>query len=163
MSSSLRIGFGYDIHKLVENRALILGGIEVPHHKGLLGHSDADCLSHAIADALLGAAGLPDIGHFFPDNNPAYKDINSQEILKAVLKEIENNRFTIINIDTTILAEKPKLAPYFEEMKAKIGNSLKITTHQIGIKATTTEQTGSIGREEAIAAYAVCLLEKKAQ
>ncbi len=159
--SPFRIGFGYDIHKLVEKRPLILGGVELPHHKGLLGHSDADCLSHAIADALLGAAGLPDIGHFFPDDNPTYKDINSQEILKTVLKEIKKSQLTIVNIDTTILAEKPKLAPYFEQMKATIANSLELTVYQIGIKATTTEQIGPIGLEEAIAAYAVCLLEKR--
>lgn len=159
--SPFRIGFGYDIHQLVSERDLILGGVKIPHHKGLLGHSDADCLSHAIADALLGAAGLRDIGHYFPDSDPNLKDLDSQEILKKVLKEITNQEFEIVNIDTTILAEKPKLASHFEEMKTKISNSLKIPNQSIGIKATTNEKTGPIGAEEAIAAYAVCLLQKK--
>lgn len=159
--SQFRIGFGYDIHRLVEKRALILGGIKIPHYKGLIGHSDADCLSHAIADAILGAAGLSDIGHFFPDTDPNYKDLDSQKILKRVLTEIYALQFTIINIDTTILAEKPKLAPFFDQMKRKIAESLETSIKNIGIKATTNELTGPIGAEEAIAAYAVCLLEKR--
>lgn len=158
--SPFRIGFGYDTHRLVEGRALILGGVNIPHHKGLLGHSDADCLAHAIADALLGAAGLPDIGHFFPDADPKYKDMDSQEILKKVKKKVQDLGFELINIDTTILAEKPQLAPHMNLMKAKLAKTLEIEASQIGIKATTTEQTGPIGAEEAIAAYAVCLLEK---
>lgn len=159
--SSFRVGFGYDTHRLIEGRALILGGIKIPHSKGLLGHSDADCLTHAIADALLGAAGLPDIGHFFPDTDLSYKDINSQEILKKVIKELKNLGFELVNIDTTLLAEKPKLSPYMPSMKAQLAKSLEIDISQIGIKATTTEKTGPIGAEEALSAYAVCLIEKK--
>lgn len=156
-----RIGFGYDIHRLVEGRVLVLGGVKIPHNKGLLGHSDADCLTHAIADAIFGAAGLADIGHFFPDTDPAYKDMDSQKILKRAQQEIQYLGFEIVNIDTTILAEKPKLASFMNQMKEKMAESLKIDTSQITIKATTTEKTGPIGTEEAIAAYAVCLLSKK--
>lgn len=154
-----RIGFGYDLHRLVEGRRLVLGGIEIPHDKGLLGHSDADCLSHAIADAILGAAGLPDIGHFFPDTDPVHKDMDSQEILKRVQKEIDALGYTISNIDCTVIAEAPKLALYQDLMKEKMAVSLGIQVSQIGIKATTNEKTGPIGAQEAIAAYAVCLLE----
>lgn len=153
-----RIGFGYDLHRLVEGRKLILGGVEIPHDKGLLGHSDADCLSHAVADALLGAAGLRDIGHFFPDTDPACKDMDSQEILKRAQKEIAVLGYTIANIDCTVIAEAPKLAVYQKLMKEKIAEALQIEVSHIGIKATTNEGTGAIGAREAIAAYAVCLL-----
>lgn len=153
-----RIGFGYDIHPLASGRNLVLGGILIPHHKGLLGHSDADCLSHAIADSLLGAAGLPDIGHFFPNTDPAFKNLDSQEILKKARTEICNLGYSIVNIDCTLLAEAPKLSPYQGLMKEKLATSLQIQSSQIGIKATTHEKIGPIGAEEAIAAYAVCLL-----
>lgn len=155
-----RIGFGYDLHRLIENRKLVLGGIEIPHSKGLLGHSDADCLSHAIADAILGAAGLPDIGHFFPDTDPLNKDMNSQDILKRAQKEISGLGYTIANIDSTIVAEAPKLAPYQSLMRQKMADSLSIEPSQIGIKATTNEKVDAIGAEKAIAAYAVCLLAR---
>lgn len=155
-----RIGFGYDLHRLIENRKLVLGGIEIPHSKGLLGHSDADCLSHAIADAILGAAGLPDIGHFFPDTDPLNKDMNSQDILKRAQKEISELGYTIANIDSTIVAEAPKLAPYQSLMRQKMADSLSIEPSQIGIKATTNEKVDAIGAEKAIAAYAVCLLAR---
>lgn len=155
-----RIGFGYDIHRLVEGRQLILGGIEIPHNKGLLGHSDADCLSHAIADAILGAAGLSDIGHFFPDTDLANKDIDSQKILKKAQNEVFHKGYAIVNIDSTIIAEAPKLAPYMEDMKNKIASSLEINPSQIGIKATTNERIGPLGAQEAIAVHAVCLLTR---
>lgn len=155
-----RIGFGYDLHRLVEGRKLVLGGIEIAHNKGLLGHSDADCLSHAIADAILGAAGLPDIGHFFPNTDPACKDMDSQEILKRAQKEVFKLGYVIANIDSTIVAEEPKLVPYQNLMKKKIADSLGIESSQVGIKATTNEKTDSIGAGEAIAAYAVCLLSR---
>ncbi len=153
-----RIGFGYDLHRLVRGRRLVLGGVRIPYEKGLLGHSDADCLSHAIADAILGAAGLRDIGHFFPNTDPAHKDMDSQEILKRVQNEIAILGYIIANIDCTVIAEAPKLADYQDLMKNKIAESLQIQVSQIGIKATTNEGVGAIGAEEAIAAYAVCLL-----
>lgn len=160
MLPPFRIGFGYDIHRLVEGRKLILGGIQIPHNKGLLGHSDADCLSHAIADAILGAAGLPDIGHYFPDTDPIHKDMDSQAILNRAQKEASNLGYAIANIDSTIIAEEPKLSSYQPFMKQKMADSLSIEPSQIGIKATTNEKTGPIGTEEAIAAYAVCLLAR---
>lgn len=155
-----RVGFGYDLHRLVEGRKLILGGVNIPHSKGLLGHSDGDCLAHAIADAILGAAGLSDIGHFFPDTDPIHKDMDSQEILKRAQKEVFNLGYTISNIDSTIIAEEPKIAPYKELMKQKMAKSLGIELFQIGIKATTNEKIGPIGAREAIAAHAVCLLTR---
>lgn len=159
-SCPYRTGFGYDIHRLVEGRKLILGGIEIPYHKGLLGHSDADCLSHAIADALLGAAGLEDIGHFFPNTDPNNKDLNSQEILKKANQEITKLNYTIINIDCTLIAEAPKLTNYKDLMKKTIAQSLTITPSQISIKATTNEQIDSLGANKGIAAYATCLIAK---
>lgn len=153
-----RIGFGYDIHRLVEGRRLILGGVQVPNNKGLMGHSDADCLTHAIADAILGAAGLADIGHLFPDTDPTYKDMDSQEILKKALTDIQVLGYNIVNIDATVVAEAPRLASYKEKMKERLAKSLQIEVSQIGIKATTNEGLGSIGAGEGIAAYAVCLL-----
>ena len=155
-----RIGFGYDLHRLVEGRKLVLGGVEIPFELGLLGHSDADCLTHAIADGLLGAMGLEDIGCHFPDTAPANKDINSQAILKWVVMKIEEHGYRIGNVDSTIIAEDPKMGPHIKEMKVVLAKTMGIMGEQIGIKATTHEKTGPIGAREAISAYAVCLIVK---
>lgn len=157
---NFRIGTGYDIHRLVEGRSLILGGINIPHTHGLFGHSDADCLTHAIIDALLGAAGLRDIGHYFPDTDQSFKNIDSQILLKKVCEKITSLGFTISNIDTTIHAEAPKLNPHIEAMKVVIGRTLNLQPSQIGIKAGTHEKLGPIGQKEAISAQAVCLIYK---
>lgn len=155
----MRIGTGYDVHKLVENRPLILGGVEIKYEKGLLGHSDADVITHAIMDALLGAAALGDIGKHFPDSDNAYKDISSLFLLEKVGELLEKNGFSIENIDSTIIAQKPKLAPYLEEMRQNIAKVLKIELSQINIKATTEEGLGFTGAGEGIASQAVCLLK----
>ena len=154
----MRIGMGYDVHKLVEDRKLILGGVEIPYEKGLLGHSDADVLVHAIMDALLGAAALGDIGKHFPDTDPEYKDISSILLLKHVKKLLEEHFYVIGNIDATVIAQKPKLAPYREEMVENIANALGISKNQISVKATTEEGLGFTGRGEGIAAQAIVLL-----
>ncbi len=153
-----RIGHGYDLHRLIKGRDLILGGIQIPHHKGLLGHSDADCLIHAIADSIFGALGLPDIGHFFPDSDPENKDLDSEIILKKAIRHCEKAGYGIANLDSTIVAEQPKLQAYKERIRKNLAKILKINADQIGIKATTNEGIGPIGREEAIACYAVTLL-----
>jgi len=153
-----RIGIGFDVHKLVEGRKCIIGGVEIPHSKGLLGHSDADVLTHAICDALLGAAGLGDIGTYFPDNDPKFKNIDSQILLKQVNEEISKLGFKIENIDSIVMAEKPKINPHRNEMKAVLSKTLEIEETRIGIKATTTEKLGFTGREEGIAAQSVALL-----
>ena len=155
----MRIGQGYDVHKLVEGRALILGGVAVPYEKGLLGHSDADVLTHAIMDALLGAAALGDIGSNFPDSDDKYKGISSLSLLNEVRDMLLNNLFIVENIDATIIAQKPKLSPYIREMRENIANTLKIDVSQVSIKATTEEGLGFTGAGEGIAAQAVCLLE----
>ena len=155
-----RIGQGFDVHQLAENRKLIIGGVEIPFHKGLLGHSDADILLHAITDALLGAAGMGDIGHLFPDTDPVFKDADSLELLRQSNEKVMNAGFTINNIDCTILAEQPKMKPYLEAMKENIAAACKIETDQINLKATTMEKMGFIGREEGMGAMAVALLEK---
>ena len=154
----MRIGTGYDIHRLVEARRLILGGINIPYHKGLLGHSDADVLSHAIADAILGAAGLPDIGHYFPNTDTEIEGIDSQEILTKVVDEVVKAGYVVVNVDSTIVAEAPKMGPHIPAMKAKLSDSLGISEQAIGIKATTHEEVGDIGKGIAIAAHAACLL-----
>ncbi|MEW6170717.1 MAG: 2-C-methyl-D-erythritol 2,4-cyclodiphosphate synthase [Candidatus Omnitrophota bacterium] len=156
----MRIGLGYDIHPLVEKRKLFLGGIEIPFAKGLLGHSDADVLIHAISDALLGAMAKDDIGKHFPDSDPKYKDISSIELLKIVFDLVKANSFKISNIDTVILAEEPKIEPFRDRMREKIADTLNIDKNDINIKATTQEGLGLIGQNEAIASYAVVLLEK---
>lgn len=156
----MRIGHGYDVHKLVEGRRLILGGCEIPHTQGLLGHSDADVLTHAIIDALLGAAALGDIGHFFPDSDPAFKDANSLRLLDVVQKKIAACSYKISNIDATIIAQKPKLEPYTSSMRTNIANVCKLEISQVNVKATTEEGLGFTGNLEGISAYAVCLLEK---
>jgi 2-C-methyl-D-erythritol 2,4-cyclodiphosphate synthase len=153
-----RIGQGYDLHRLTEGRKLILGGVDISHPKGLLGHSDADCLTHALADAILGALGLPDIGHYFPDNDPENAGLDSLHILAKATEECRSAGYMIGNIDLTILAERPKLAPHIEAIKNSLSKILKIYPNQIGIKATTNEGLGPVGREEGIATLAVCLL-----
>ena len=156
-----RFGMGYDVHRLVENRDLIIGGVKIKHSLGLLGHSDADVLLHAITDALLGAAALGDIGRHFPDTDPAYKGISSLFLLEETGKLLEKKGFVVGNIDATIVAQKPKLAPYIAEMNEKIANVLHIDPDQINVKATTEEQLGFTGAEEGISAYAVAGIEKK--
>ena len=156
----MRIGSGYDVHKLVEGRRLILGGVEIPFEKGLLGHSDADVLIHAIMDALLGAAALGDIGRHFPDNDDNYKDISSMKLLYQVLYLLKKQNYSIINIDATIIAQKPKLSAYMNAMKKNIADVLEINESQVNIKATTEEGLGFTGAGLGIAANAVCLIEK---
>ena len=158
--SSFRIGHGYDVHKLVEGRRLILGGVEIPHTLGLLGHSDADVLVHAVIDALIGAMALGDIGKHFPDNDDKYLGISSIKLLSEVEDLLYKNAYTVSNIDVTVIAQKPKLAPYIEEMRENIAKTLGIARSQVNIKATTEEHLGFTGREEGIAAHAVALIEK---
>ena len=155
----MRIGFGYDVHRLVTDRPLILGGVNIPHTHGLLGHSDADVLLHAICDALLGAACLGDIGKHFPDTDEAYKGIDSTKLLQKT-GEMIAEKYTIANIDATICAQEPKLAPYIEAMQQKIRNILHLEPSQVSIKATTTEKLGFVGNKEGISAYAVTLLQE---
>lgn len=154
----LRIGHGYDVHRLVEDRALILGGVEIPHVKGLLGHSDADVLTHAIMDALLGAAGLWDIGHAFPDTDPAYKGISSLLLLERVMEMLHEKGFSVGNIDATVLAQKPKLAPHIPQMRENIARIVGADVSSVNIKATTEEGLGFTGTEQGISAHAVALL-----
>jgi len=155
-----KIGHGYDVHRLVEERKLILGGVEIKHELGLLGHSDADVLLHAIMDSLLGAAGLNDIGYHFPDNDDKYKGISSLELLKKVKKIVYEKGFYISNIDATIIAQRPKLRTYIDQMIENISEACEIEKENINIKATTEEGLGMTGREEAIAAHAVSLIYK---
>ena len=157
---NFRIGHGYDIHRLVAGRPLVLGGVKFDTDYGLDGHSDADCLTHAICDALLGAAGLPDIGHFFPNTDPAYKNIDSQVLLARVCGELGKRGFAIGNIDATVVAEKPKIFPRLAEMKAALAKSTHLPVSNIGLKATTNEGVDEIGRGLAIAAHAVALIAK---
>ncbi len=158
--TNLRIGHGYDVHRLVENRPLILGGLAVPYEKGLDGHSDADVLLHAIMDALLGAAALGDIGQHFPDNDPAYAGVSSMVLLKSVGGILKHAGYAIVNIDATVLAQKPKLAPYIEEMRRRIAEGLGISRDCVSVKATTEEGLGFTGEGKGIAAHAVALIEK---
>ncbi len=157
----MRIGFGYDVHELVENRKLILGGVDVPHEFGLLGHSDADVLIHAIMDSILGALALGDIGKLFPDTDMQYKDISSTVLLDRVYNVMVQKGFQVGNIDATIAAQKPKLAPYIDEMRAVIAKVLNTSIDNINIKATTTEKLGFVGREQGMSAYGVCLLQER--
>jgi len=150
---------GYDVHRLVENRPLIIGGIQIPFEKGLQGHSDADVLTHAIMDALLGAAALGDIGKHFPDTSSDYKDISSIKLLAHVKELLDKEGYTIGNIDATIVAQRPKMAPYIQEMREKLGTILSIDHSQINIKATTEEGLGITGNEAGITSYVVCLLK----
>ncbi len=160
MASKYRIGHGYDIHRLVPGRPMVLGGVRFATDYGLEGHSDADCLTHAICDALLGAAGLPDIGHFFPNTDAAYKNIDSQLLLQRVVAEIIARGFNIANIDASVIAEKPKIYPRLAEMKAALAKSTGLLPDEIGLKATTNEGIDEIGRGLAIAAHAVALLSR---
>ena len=156
----MRIGFGYDVHRFAESRELWLGGILIPHHQGLLGHSDADVLIHAICDALLGAAALGDIGKYFPDTDPELKNIDSKILLKETVSLITVAGYKIQNIDATIALQVPKVASYIEIMRTTLSGILGITTSQVSVKATTTERLGFEGREEGVSAYAVGVLEK---
>jgi len=158
---NMRIGSGYDVHKLVEGRKLIMGGVEIPFEKGLLGHSDADVLLHAIMDALLGAAALGDIGKHFPDTSEEYKGADSLKLLSEVLYLILERGYCIINLDATIIAQRPKLAPYIPKMRENIANVLGIELDQVNVKATTEEGLGFTGAGEGIAATAVCLINQK--
>ena len=156
-----RIGHGFDLHRLVKGRKLILGGIEIPHNLGLLGHSDADCLIHALADAILGALAQPDIGHLFPDNDPSNKDLESSIILTKAVETAKELGFSLANVDITLIAQRPKIGPHIAAIRSKLAPLLNLTENQIGIKATTHEEIGSLGREEGIAAHAVCLLYRQ--
>ena len=158
---TMRIGHGYDVHRLVEGRKLILGGVEVPHTLGLLGHSDADVLTHAVMDALLGAAALGDIGRHFPDTDPAYAGADSLKLLDHVVELLEKKGYQVGNVDATILAQKPKLAPYIEKMRDNLAARMKVDPDQVNVKATTEEKLGFTGAEEGIAAHAVALLSLK--
>ncbi len=152
---NFRVGIGYDVHQLVTGRPLIIGGVEIPHTHGLDGHSDADVLSHAIADAVLGALGEPDIGHFFPPTDQSIKGISSLDILKKIRSVADEKGFAICNVDSTLIAEAPKILPHAAEMKRNIAGALAIGVEQVGIKATTNETMGFAGREEGMAAHAV--------
>ena len=156
----MRIGLGFDAHPLVPGRPLILGGVEIPYHLGLLGHSDADVLTHAIGDALLGAVGAGDLGTHFPDRDPAYKDISSLILLQRIMKLVLDRGFRPVNVDATVVAQKPRLAPHIPEMIAKLAPILGLALEEVNSKATTTEKMGFTGREEGIAAYAVVLVQK---
>lgn len=156
----MRIGHGYDVHKLACGRKLILGGVEVPWEKGLLGHSDADVLTHAVMDALLGGAGLWDIGHAFPDNDPAYEGADSLLLLDQVVEMLREKGYRVCNVDATLLAQQPKLAPYIPQMRGNLADHLKVAEDQVNVKATTEEGLGFTGSGEGMAAHAVALLEK---
>ena len=155
----MRIGQGIDVHALVAGRRLVIGGVEIPHDKGLSGHSDADVLLHAICDALLGAAALGDIGWHFPDSNPAYRDVDSRELLRATGRKIAEAGYTIVNLDATIIAQAPRMAPHIARMIGNIAADLGLKPAQVSVKATTTEKLGLTGRGEGIAAQAVALIE----
>ncbi|UCE67900.1 MAG: 2-C-methyl-D-erythritol 2,4-cyclodiphosphate synthase [Candidatus Zixiibacteriota bacterium] len=155
-----RIGQGYDIHRLAENRKLVLAGVEIPFEKGLEGHSDADVVAHAVIDSLLGAAALPDIGIQFPDTDPVFKNADSMKLMEKVKEKIRQKGFSIGNVDVTIIAELPRLAPYIKEMKSNIARALEIAPENVSVKATTNEKLGAIGKGEGMAALAVSLLYK---
>lgn len=155
-----KIGLGYDVHALREGETFILGGIQIEHHKGAFGHSDADVLIHAICDAILGALALGDIGSHFPDNDPQYKGIDSKILLKDVVETMEKEGWSIGNIDSTICLQKPKLRPHIDEMREVLARILKVSAGSVSIKATTTEKLGFVGREEGVSAYAVVLIEQ---
>ena len=156
----MRIGHGYDVHRLVPGRKLILGGVEIPHHYGLLGHSDADVLTHAVADALLGAAGLGDIGRHFPDWDPSYEGISSLVLLGRVIELVTGEGLRVSNVDATVLAQQPRLAGHIPQMMQNLARAMGVPSGRVNVKATTEEGLGFTGREEGIAAHAVCLLEE---
>ena len=157
----MRVGHGYDVHRLVEGRKLILGGVEIPWEKGLLGHSDADVLTHALMDALLGAAALGDIGHLFPDRDPAYEGADSIELLKAVMDRLNEAGWKLGNADITVIAQKPKLAPHISAMREILAKAMRAEVNQVSVKATTEEKLGFTGEGLGIAAHAVVLIEEK--
>lgn len=156
----IRVGFGFDVHQLQEGRDLVIGGITIPHHKGALGHSDADALIHAICDALLGAAGLKDIGTYFPDTSSEFKGIDSTILLSRVVNLLQLEGYTIGNVDASLVLEKPRVKPHIDAMREKLATVMGISIGDISIKATTNEKMGYVGREEGVAAYAVTLIEK---
>lgn len=157
---SIRIGFGFDVHAFAEGRKLILGGVEIPHEAGLIGHSDADVLCHAVTDALLGALALGDIGSHFPDTDPDYKDVDSTGLLKQVMDLVQSKGYRLINTDITVVAERPKLRPYIDQIRQKLSTILKISAGEVSVKASTNEKMGFIGREEGVVAYAVVLVQR---
>ena len=159
---NMRIGIGYDVHRLQSGRKLVLGGVIIPHPTGLLGHSDADVLSHAVGDALLGAAALGDLGQHFPDNDERFKDANSLDLLASISALLKQAGYKVINIDSVIVAQAPRLAPYIPSMRSNIAAALGISTEQVSVKATTTEKLGFEGREEGISAQAIVLIEENA-
>ena len=156
----MRIGHGYDVHKLVEGRDLILGGVKIDHHLGLLGHSDADVLLHAVSDALLGAAGMGDIGKHFPDTDPQYKGADSLGLLRIVAQKVQAAGYQVSNIDVTMIAQRPKLRPHIEKMEANIAAAVGVDVSRVNVKATTEEHLGFTGSEQGMACHAVCLLEE---
>ncbi|MBO1005835.1 2-C-methyl-D-erythritol 2,4-cyclodiphosphate synthase [Pseudogracilibacillus auburnensis] len=155
-----RIGQGFDVHQFAENRPLIIGGVTIPYEKGLIGHSDADVLLHTITDACLGAIGEGDIGRHFPDDDPEFKDADSAQLLKRVWAMVKQRGYTLVNIDCTIMAQKPKMAPYIESIQSRVAELLEAEIEQVNIKATTTERLGFVGREEGIASQAAILIQK---
>ena len=158
---TMRVGLGYDVHRLTEGRDLILGGVKIPYEKGLLGHSDADVLLHAVMDALLGAAALGDIGNHFPDTDPAFKGADSMKLLEETVRRVREAGYEVGNVDATVIAQKPKLAPYIPEMKENISRAIGISPDRINVKATTEEHLGFTGEGLGISAQAVCLLEER--
>ncbi|MBQ7048880.1 MAG: 2-C-methyl-D-erythritol 2,4-cyclodiphosphate synthase [Clostridia bacterium] len=156
----MRIGHGYDVHAFAEGRRLILGGVDIPHVKGLMGHSDADVLTHAVCDSLLGALAMGDIGKHFPDTDSSFKNVNSLLLLEKVKALLSAEGYGIVNVDSTLIAQKPKLAPYIDEMRKNLANAMGIPVTDVSVKATTEERLGFTGREEGISAHAVCLIEK---
>ena len=156
----MRIGHGYDVHKLVDGRRCIIGGVDIPHDKGLLGHSDADVLLHAVMDAVLGALALGDIGHLFPDNDQSFKDIDSMILCERVARIMRDNGYKVGNVDATVIAQKPKMAPHIENMRANIARVFDTEIENVNVKATTEEKLGFTGAELGIAAHAVCIIEK---
>lgn len=159
----MRIGHGYDVHAFAEGRKLILGGVDIPHVKGLMGHSDADVLTHAVCDSLLGALAMGDIGKHFPDTDSNFKNVNSLLLLEKVKALLATEGYGIVNVDSTLIAQKPKLAPYIDEMRKNLANAMGIPVTDVSVKATTEERLGFTGREEGISAHAVCLIEKISQ
>lgn len=157
----MRIGHGYDVHKLCENRKLILGGVEIPYEKGLLGHSDADVLVHSVMDSLLGAVALGDIGKHFPDSDPEYKNADSIKLLKCVVRILNENGYVISNIDSTVVAQAPKLAPFIDQMRKNIANACDIDLNCVSVKATTEERLGFTGEGKGISSTSVCLIDEK--
>ena len=157
----IRIGHGYDVHRLVEGRRLILGGVEIPFEKGLLGHSDADVLAHAVSDALLGAAAMGDIGALFPDNDPQYEGADSLKLLSEVVARIAAKGYSVVNIDATVLAQRPRLRPYIDTMRSRLADACGIDTDLVSVKATTEEGLGFTGTEQGIAVHSVCLIERR--